>query len=310
MGLLRVYAQELARLLYWVGLRLFVQSAPRKLSYLLAGLAGSIMYHAASGKRKVLDDGFRFLFGKASPEIEKEAFRIYAFNSTEIFMYPSLNAGNIRALVEYRGLEHIERALKKGKGVMLFHAHFGNEEFLMPAIGHLGLKVSQMASRHPPEERPGLLFKFPNFARRYAFRMRIGYREMLPVNFVYTDKGPRKALEALKKNELLLWAVDGREGEMSMELDFMGRKARYSEGAIRVAMKTGAEVVPVFIVRKEDHTHLLIAEEPMTMDATGDAERDAKVNTQKFISLLDRYVKKYPAQYLRVFWYADDYFVR
>jgi hypothetical protein len=40
--------------------------------------------------------------------------------------------------------------------------------------------------------------------------MRIGYREALPINFIYIDKGVRAAYSALRNNEILLLAGDGR----------------------------------------------------------------------------------------------------
>jgi len=307
--MVQVYIFELIRLLYWIPLRKLVQIAPIGFSYRIAGAAGRLLYAVSKGKRERLEKGFRFLFGEGDYRDEiRKTFEIFALNSIEVFLYPTLSREKVMGMVEYEGLENIERALRKGRGAVLLHGHFGNEEFLMPAVGYLGYRVSQMASRWEPEIKEGFLYRFPNMVRRYAFKMRIKYRESLPVNFIYVDKGIVGAYKALKSNELLLLAADGREGATEIEADFLGRKALYSQGPMRLALRTGAEVLPIYLVRLENHRHRLIIEKPLELEVTMDTKRDVKVNTQKFVSLLGEYVKSYPSHYAKLFWLDTKYF--
>jgi len=308
--LFKIYLTEALRLAYWLPLRRLVQVLPRSFSYRIARSIGRMMCRISGRKRSLLQQGLVFLFGSGYPrESVQRTFVNYALNSIDVFYYPSLTRMKTAEMVEYRGIEHISNALKKGKGAILLHGHFGNEEFLMPAIAFaVDCPVNQLASRWEPSQDDSLFLRLPNKVRRYAFKMRIGYRESLPIRFLYIDKGVKGAYTALKNNELLLLAADGREGSNWIQVNFMDRTALYSDGPMRIAMKTGASVLPVFIVRKKDGIHQVIVEEPLALDATGDKERDLRINTQKFVDRLCSYVTRYPCHYMKLFWQDLHYF--
>jgi KDO2-lipid IV(A) lauroyltransferase len=283
---------------------------PQAFCFRIAKLAGAILYRVSPGKKNALHKGFLFLFGSGySRESVKITFINFALNAIDVFFYPSLTKAKTAGMVEYVGMDHIDNALKKGKGVILLHGHFGNEEFLMPAIGFaVNRRVNQLASRWEPSLNDSLANRFPNKVRSYAFKMRIKYRESLPIRFIYIDKGIRGAYEALRNNEILLLAADGREGLSWTEVNLLGRTALYSEGPMRIAMKTDAVVLPVFIVRKKDCSHRVIVEEPLALDRSGDKERDIRANTQKFIDRFLPYVNRYPCHFMKLFWLDMKYF--
>jgi KDO2-lipid IV(A) lauroyltransferase len=309
-NLIKAYLAETVRLIYWVPVRWFVRALPQGLSYRFARLSGALFFFFSGNKKARLAHGFRFLFGDGDFGNEiRNTFENYALNSIEVFLYPGLTKDKLASMVEYHGMDHIARARAKGKGVILLHGHFGNEEFLMPAFSFaVDCRVNQLASRWEPPVNKSVLYRFPDSVRRYAFRMRIGHREALPVNFIYIDKGIKGAYRALNNNEILLLAADGREGTSWVEVDFMGRLALYSDGPMRIAQRTKAEVLPVFLVRGPDNRHRLIVEEPLPLEWTNDNDRDLRVNTQKFADRLGAYVKKYPCHYMKLFWQDMRYF--
>jgi KDO2-lipid IV(A) lauroyltransferase len=289
---------------------MLVQLIPLNVSYRLAEAAGSLFYAISWKKRKRLERGFRFLFGGRGYVREiKRTFKNYALNSIEVFLYPRLTREQVMGMVTYEGIDNIGQAIKKAKGVILLHGHFGNEEFLMPAVGYLGKhKVNQLASRWMPTHRKGFFYWFPNRVRQYAFKMRISYRETLPVNFIYIDRGLKDAYTVLKNGEMLLLAADGREGTSWVEVVMLGKWAWYSQGPMRIALKTDAEVLPVFLIRQRNNKHRLIIERPLHLERTGEIEQDIQINTQKFVSLLSSYIEKYPCHYAKVFWLGMEYF--
>lgn len=84
----------------------------------------------------------------------------------DTLLYDELSVENIDQFVRYEGLENLNKGLENGKGVILLHPHFGNEEYLMPAMGHKGFSVSQIASRWEPDYLSGPLFALANRIRR------------------------------------------------------------------------------------------------------------------------------------------------
>ena len=306
----RIYIAELMRWFYWVPLRMIVQAVPPAVSHRLARFAGMLLYWTSGKKKRRLRQGLHFLFKDTTPrDAVRRTFINYALNSVEVFFYPTLTREKTARLVEYEGMEHITSALARGKGVILLHGHFGNEEFLMPAVAFaVHSRVNQLASRWEAPLNSSWVYRLPNAMRHYAFTMRISYREALPINFIYIDKGVRAAYSALKNNEILLLAGDGREGSSWTEAEFLGRTAQYSEGPMRMALKTGAEVLPVFLVRKPDNRHRLIIERPLQLERTADIQHDIRENTQRFVDRLGEYAKRYPCHYMKLFWHDMKYF--
>lgn len=306
--MLRIYINEFLRFVYWGPLRLVVQMLPPRAGYRIARGASKVLEALQRDKRRRLQRGIEFL-GLPDPKaLVSKTFENYSMNSIEVFYYPRLSKSLIGRMVDYEGVERLVEALEKGSGAILMHGHFGNEELLMPAIGLLGVRSNQLASRLGPERLKGPAGVIPNFVKGYAYRKRIGYREKLPVNFIYLD-GPLKEIYArLKRNEVLLLAIDGREGTKWVEADFLGKKAIFSTGPMRIALRSGAPVLPLFILRGEDCRHRVMIGEPIGLVSTGDTDKDVEVNTRLFLGILEDYVKRYPEHYLKLFWIDSPFF--
>lgn len=286
-----------------------VQSLPLRTGYRVASAASRVLETFQRDKKDRLERGISFLaMGGRCAALVSKTFENYAMNSIEVFYYPRMTRSFIEGLIEYEGLDNLNEALEKGKGAVLMHGHFGNEELLMPAFGLLGFQVNQMASKRERPRLKGIGGLFPNFVRGYAYKNRIGYRERFPVNFIYLDSSLRDIYKRLRKNELLLLAIDGREGTKWIDVDFMGKRALFSAGPMRVAIKSGAPVLPVFIIRGKDLRHRLVVGKEFKLTLTGNTAEDILVNTRNFVSILEKYAAQYPEQYLKLFWIDNHFF--
>jgi KDO2-lipid IV(A) lauroyltransferase len=58
--------------------------------------------------------------------------------------------------------------------------------------------------------------------------------------------------------------------------------------------------VPAFVVRKPDNTHKLVFEKPIDVTQKGATEEDVKRYTQAWTGILEKYVRKYPEQWVWV----------
>jgi Kdo2-lipid IVA lauroyltransferase/acyltransferase len=82
---------------------------------------------------------------------------------------------------------------------------------------------------------------------------------------------------------------------------FFGRPACTASGLARVALKTGAAVLPGFMVWEEaEQKYVLRFGEEIPVIATGDHEADALANTALFTAVIEEYVRRYPDQWLWV----------
>lgn len=233
----------------------------------------------------------------------KKAFSSIALERIEILLFPKLNKGIVNKLCSFDGLDNLDEALKKKKGAILLIAHFGNQRFILPALGFFGYKVNQLGA--PPTAWKEL-FKSMSKAKAKALEIELECEKSLPVKFIYYDKFMRPAFDCLASNEVLVIAGDsGGEGR-KVEVDFLNRTAMISPGVFNLAKKSGAPVLPVFIIRNNNDAHTVKIEERLNLSMSGNKKEDEINNIKQFIHLLEYYVKKFPCHYLKHLWWVQS----
>ncbi len=111
----------------------------------------------------------------------------------------------------------------------------------------------------------------------------------------------REVLKLLKRGETVGFLLDQNVAiDQGVFVNFFGRPACTHKTLALLALKTGAVVLPVFTFREEGNGHRITVELPVSLEETGDTERDLVVNTQKFTSLIESYIRKHPDQWLWV----------
>jgi KDO2-lipid IV(A) lauroyltransferase len=80
---------------------------------------------------------------------------------------------------------------------------------------------------------------------------------------------------------------------------FFGVQACSASGLARIALKTGAAVVPGFLLwEQKEQRYVLRFGEPLAVIDSGDAEKDAVANTAAFTAAIEGYIRRYPDQWL------------
>jgi KDO2-lipid IV(A) lauroyltransferase len=82
-------------------------------------------------------------------------------------------------------------------------------------------------------------------------------------------------------------------------VDFFGRKAPSTPALAVLAMRTGAPVVPVFMIRSGYGKHRLVIKKPLQLVDTGNIKKDVETNTQLMNQTLESMIRQYPDQW---FW--------
>lgn len=288
--------KSLMILFMWYPMRLVVGFLPLRATWWLAVAGGQMLYAISRSKRRVMWLEFsRAMPSMTEAEISKTvkgSFVNYCASEAEVLLYPSLNSEFIRRFVRIEGMENLDRALGKGKGVLLYQAHFGAFQMTMPAVGYSGYKMNQIsASASVWKEESG------SSAQRRMFDIKAKYEYALPVRHISVTSSLKPLFKALKENEIVGITVDGGGGKKVVPINFLGREALFQTGAADIAVSTGAEIVPVFIITEKGLRHRLFIHEPIKFDPEPGKEENRKVILQAFASLLEGYVKKYPDHY-------------
>jgi KDO2-lipid IV(A) lauroyltransferase len=191
----------------------------------------------------------------------------------------------LQSIVECEGLEHVEAARLGEHGVILFTGHVGAWELSSFALSLFGYPLSFLVRRIDNPKIEELV------ARR---RERFGNRTI--------DKrsAAREMLQILQAKGTLGILVDlntlDREG---IFVDFFGVPASTTFVLAKLALRTRSAVLPVFAPWDSQRGRFLLKiDEPLVFERTGDDERDVRRLTQMFTTVVEKYVRRYPDQWL------------
>ena len=192
---------------------------------------------------------------------------------------------DLQRLVECEGIEHIDAARKSGRGIILFTGHVGAWELSSFALSLFGYPLSFLVRRIDNPKIEALV--------DHA-RTRLGNRTI--------DKrsAAREMLQILQGGGTLGILVDlntlDREG---IFVDFFDVQASTTFMLAKLALRTEASVIPVFVPwNKQRQRFLLEIGEPIHFERSSDDEEDVRRLTQLFTNVVEKYVRRYPDQWL------------
>ncbi len=195
-----------------------------------------------------------------------------------------LSVDDFSSHFDITGLSHYRNAFNKKKGVLLLTAHIGNWE-LLPIIGFMAGCPVNIVYR-PLDSKPLDQF-FIKTRTRFGAKLIITLHSM------------RKIMKALNQGEAVVLLMDqNMDWYDGVFTTFFGRRACTSKGLALLALKTGAPVLPVFLVREESHFNAEFGPE-IPLIKTNDKIRDVEDNTQQYNDVIEAFVRRYPDQW---FW--------
>jgi KDO2-lipid IV(A) lauroyltransferase len=205
----------------------------------------------------------------------------------EVCQFPRYTVENVDQVVVYDGLENYKQAYARGKGVLFLTSHFGGWElsaFTHSMHGHWMHVVMRAMDN---EYLDGLIRQ---------------YRTMHGNKMVDKDDFVRGLLSAMKAGEAVGILMDtNMTPPQGIFVDFFGIPACTASGLARIALRTDAAVVPGFTIWDSSLGKYRLRFDPaVDLIRTGDTEADIHANTQMFTSIIEKYVRNYPEQWLWV----------
>jgi lauroyl/myristoyl acyltransferase len=106
------------------------------------------------------------------------------------------------------------------------------------------------------------------------------------------------AMRVLAQNGILSITAGDWEGQRIASIDVCGGNLNLAVGAPRFARLSGAALLPVFTVRDADQQTIRVVIEPaLAVPSGGETDEALQSAAQAFGDLLERYVRRYPAQW-------------
>jgi len=187
--------------------------------------------------------------------------------------------------IRYEGLEHYQAARERGKGVLVLTGHLGAWElssFYHSLAGYpMGMVIRRL-------DNP-LVDSLVN-----TIRCQHGNRVL------HKDDFARGLIAAMRAGETVGILMDtNMTPPQGLFVPFFGIEACTASGLARVAVKTGATVLPGFLLWEESERQYVLHFGPeLALASTGNSEADAATNTALFTAEIEGTIRRYPSQWL------------
>ena len=255
----------------------------------MADILGEMLFCFDKKHRDIAIGNLTYAFGcqKQPPEIKKIARQVFINLMQVVFEIGwslKLKESQFAEHFKIDGYHHIKNAYEKGMGVLVLTAHFGNWELLTIISGMIQFPLSIVV--RPLDFRPLDHFIF-NLRTRFGGKI------------IPKKRSLRTILKSLSRGEMVALLMDqSADWYEGVFVDFMGHRACTNKGLALLALKTGAPVIPVFMIREKRGFRAEFGPEIST-HKTGDKQKDIEINTEEYNKVIENIIRRYPEQW---FW--------
>lgn len=212
-----------------------------------------------------------------------------AYSFFEVLKIPAIDENWIRKHVTIDGVEHLDEARARGRGVLLLSLHLANGDLGVTALSLCGFKVHLISKRFHIRWMNDLWWSIR------------GSKGTRLIDAHHPDNSFR-ILKALKSKDAVIFVLDQFMGKpFGLPTTFFGRKTATAYGLALFAMKTQAPVLLVHCYRTpEFHTHVVFGPEIPLIAEVGTQEERLMRQTQAFNTAIENAIKSRPEQWMWV----------
>ncbi|MBM3251811.1 MAG: hypothetical protein FJZ11_03415 [Candidatus Omnitrophica bacterium] len=268
---------------------LIIRFLPERLVYVFADFVAKLGFLLARKKRQNALESLNIAFGKEKDtseirRIAKASFEYMARGVLEL-LHIIFHPDKIKQKVIIEGKDNLDKALAEGKGAVCVTAHFGNFPLMLVKFADEGYQTyAIMRNMRDPQMEDIFQEK----------------RTKLGIKTIYSNPRTQcvnESIKVLRNNGLLFMQLDQNFGSGGVFVDFFGTKAATATGPVIFAMRTGAPILPVFIIRNKDNTHKIIIEPPLHLEEKDTREATIVTSVARITKIIEGYIKKYPEEW-------------
>ncbi len=236
-------------------------------------------------RRRVVEENLRRIVGPdKAPAAARRVFRNFARYVIDFYQLPSLDKDVLCNRIEFHDWRNLNEALQPGAGGLFITLHLGQAELgagALAAYGHAPNAIAETFDYPPMNE----------FIQ--------GLRRNLGMNVIPANKATRGVLRCLNRGETLCMMIDVIQPGEGVVVDFCGAPVEFSSAPARIAIRTGARVMPGVVARAPDNRMKLLPKIDfgLRFEPTGDEEADVQALTQLIATSLEGYVREFPDQW-------------
>lgn len=255
----------LLRIASWI-----VPLVPFAIAWPLAKWAGTLAWAFSPKARRRVERNLRHIPAliedpAALQRAARGVFQTTSLNYLDFLRGRHLTNEQIFAGWTVENEDEIDKAIARGKGLVIASAHFGNFESGASRLGAKGYKAVAPAERMQPEP---LFELFCRLRQHHNLRL-------LPAD---SRETLRDLMTALKNNEIVLIINDRHVNGSFVEVPLFGEPARLPTAAVALAQRTGSPLQAVFSWRTGPRTASGVIV-PLNLDSEANATGAATTAT-------------------------------
>lgn len=260
---------------------------PASIGYIIAYIVADTVYALSPGLRQTISDNMRHVLGPEADnnEIKRAArgvLRNTAKNYFDLVKVPRMKLSDIETRMTIHNFPYFEQALNKGKGVILTTAHLGSFDIAVQMLARRSIKTTVMVE---PLQPPSL--------HKHVTSL----RQSNGISFVPAEVGSMGLmLRSLHRGEVVLLVCDRDIAGNGLKSDFFGSETTLPTAAVRIAMRTGAAIVPVFNLRRGDGYFDAYFEPAVDIIPSGNGA--VAKNLEQVVNVMEKYIKECPEQWV------------
>ena len=274
----------------WLGLKA-LGTLPRSAARFVGAGFAAVAYRLRTPLRRAAQTNLQIAFPewseKKRDEVIRRVVRQVGWMAAEFSQLPKYSRKNIENIVVIDGFENFDAARRRGKGVLFLTGHMSAWELSSFAHALYGYPLHFLV-------RPVSNRRIDALVNRY--RCLSGNK---PID---KNKSARAILKVLGEAGTVGILMDHNTSlDEGVFVNFFGVPASTSSGLARLALRTGAAVVPGFLLWDSSRRKYRLRFEPaVELSRTNDEEADVRENTQRFTQVIEEFVRSHPDQWLWV----------
>ena len=263
---------------------------PYSIRWFFISIMAFIIFDLLRFRRKIMLQNLDIVFPNKSLHekviLARTSVKKILYSFYEFCLLPSIDEEWIKNQVYFKGLEFIDQARQKDKGVLLLSLHLGHGDMAISMIAHRGYPL-YVISKH--------------FKSKWLNDFWFGTRQRFGAHFLdpHGRNSSFEILKILKQKGLLIFVLDQYMGPpYGLETSFFGVKTGTAYGLSLFALKTGAPVLPVWTYRDELGKNVI--EFGPEIDLVQEVTKDQTLlmTTQKYNHVLEELILKHPEEWL------------
>lgn len=266
-----------------------VQLLGYKRLHIPAIIISFVFYNLLKIRRDVVFKNLRIAFpNKPDNELKLIAKKSYYHFSRlilEIMCIPKMSSEELQPLVQCSEVPELSKVYDKGKGLIFLTAHFGNWEY-----GAISVPLQMGTVMYPivkPQRNP--------YVTDWLKKM----RETHGNKVISLGMSIREIYKVLKDGKLLGVVGDQRGPKEGMRVKLFGRDTAIYSGTAELVLKLKVPIFVLFAARIEGSKFTAFTEQIEIDNLPEGYENQVKEINQRYMNLLEKYVKLYPEQW---FW--------